>query len=219
MRQLNSASLMKLGWRFKIEPGSLWARILQDKYCRGRDLEGLSRRVNSASNAWRGVLDMIDLLNRGTGVAIGDGRHTNFWTHKWLDGKILLEHTRCPVPEHLHSARVHDFWLPDSGWDWQRLSQFLPSDTLQRIASYALANEELGDQPVWLGGRSGELTTKSAIQLLQSAALRPSEPSEPIPTAQWEWVWKIRVPYRIQVFVWLILHRKLLTNLERFKGD
>jgi len=31
MRQLNSAYLMKLGWRLTAEPSTLWARILKEK--------------------------------------------------------------------------------------------------------------------------------------------------------------------------------------------
>jgi len=92
MRQLNMAFLMKLNWRLKTQPHTLWARILQEKYGRGRDLEGLAGRRVSGSNVWRGIMDTIDLTSKGMGMAIGDGRLTNFWTHKWLDGTLLLDH-------------------------------------------------------------------------------------------------------------------------------
>ncbi|KAL8143030.1 hypothetical protein V2J09_016062 [Rumex salicifolius] len=35
MRQLNSASLAKLGWRTLQEPSALWSRIIHNKYCNG----------------------------------------------------------------------------------------------------------------------------------------------------------------------------------------
>jgi len=41
LRQLNSACLMKLGWRFLSEPAALWARVLKDKYCHGRTVSTL----------------------------------------------------------------------------------------------------------------------------------------------------------------------------------
>ena len=41
--------------------------------------------------------------------------------------------------------------------------------------------------------------------------------SAPMSGVQWEWLWKLRLPYRIQIFLWLIFHRKLLTSVERFR--
>ena len=43
MRHLNSAFIMKLGWRLKTEPSALWVCILKKKYCRGRDLDSMAR--------------------------------------------------------------------------------------------------------------------------------------------------------------------------------
>jgi len=51
MRQLNSAYLMKLGWRLTTEPSALWARILKEKYSRGRGLEDFTGHISSVSNA------------------------------------------------------------------------------------------------------------------------------------------------------------------------
>ena len=51
MRQLNSAFLMKLGWRFLAEPSTLWTRVLREKYCQGRELESTVTRPATCSNA------------------------------------------------------------------------------------------------------------------------------------------------------------------------
>ena len=32
----------------------------------------------------------------------------------------------------------------------------------------------------------------------------------------WQWMWKFKVPHRIWMFIWLLLHGKLLTNATRF---
>ena len=84
-------------------------------------------------------METMELTSKGMGVAFGDGRHTDFWNHRWLDGKKLIEHIIRPVPEELYPRRVRDFWTPGSGWDWARLAQVLPTETLQRIASFDLA--------------------------------------------------------------------------------
>jgi len=81
MRQLNSAYLMKLGWRLQTEPTTLWAHLLKEKYCRGRDWEHVTRSTTSVSNAWRGIRESISLTNKGMGLTVGDGRLTEFWNH------------------------------------------------------------------------------------------------------------------------------------------
>ena len=49
MRQLNSAFLMKLGWRLKTEPATLWTRLLKEKYCQKRDLGTMAGRHTELS--------------------------------------------------------------------------------------------------------------------------------------------------------------------------
>jgi len=166
MRQLNSAYLMKLGWRLKTEPSTLWARLLKEKYCQGRDWENIARRTASVSNAWRGIRESMSLTNKGMGLTIGNGRLTEFWNHVWLDKMKLSEHGRCPIPVEHQTRKVCDYWQPEHGWDWATLSSFLPAHILQRLASIELMNEEVGDQPVWKAGKSGAFTLRSVIQII-----------------------------------------------------
>jgi len=209
MRQMNSAFLMKLGWRMKTEPSTLWTRLLKEKYCRGRDLEDISGRVHSCSNTWRGILETRDLLTKGIGTTIGDGRQTEFWNHKWMDGKILSNHILSSLPEDQRHNKVRDYWDLNKGWDWERLSQLLPAELLHRVASFDLANDILADRTTWIATKSGRFSIKSAVRIVQG--------TETACDSRWKWLWKIRVPYRIQTFLWLLFHRKLLTNVERFR--
>jgi len=78
MRQLNSAYLMKLGWRLTTEPSTLWASLLREKYCTGRDWETNMCRPTAVSNVWRGIRESWPLTTRGMGVTVGDGRLTEF---------------------------------------------------------------------------------------------------------------------------------------------
>ena len=78
MRQLNSAFLMKLSWRFVTEPNALWARVIRAKYCKNQDWGLIAARRNSCSNAWRGMMETLEWTKRGVGVVVGDGRQTKF---------------------------------------------------------------------------------------------------------------------------------------------
>ena len=35
----------------------------------------------------------------------------------------------------------------------------------------------------------------------------------------WAWMWKTKLPQRIKLFLWLVLHGKVLTNAERFRRN
>jgi len=209
MRQLNSAFLMKLGWRLKTEPATLWTRLLREKYCQRRDPEVSTGRVASCSNAWRGIMETMDFTNKGMGAIIGDGRQTEFWNHKWLDGKVLLNYTLHPIPDEQRHYTIRDYWDQNNGWHWSRIGQLLPADILHRIASFGLANDLIADRIAWTASKSGRFNVKSAVRVLQGV--------EPLSATTWRWIWKIRVPHRIQTFLWLLFHRKLMTNVERVR--
>jgi len=78
MRQLNLAFVMKLGWRLKTEPSALWVHILKEKYIGRRELSSRAGRPYSCSNAWRGIMETLELTNQGMGVVVGSGRQTEF---------------------------------------------------------------------------------------------------------------------------------------------
>jgi len=112
-------------------------------------------------------METRELTNQGMGVAIGDGQQTEFWNHRWLDGKILREHVIGPIPE-AHSLNwVCDYSIQRTGWDWGQLSYVLPLEILQLIASFELVNQEVGDKLMWIASKTGRFTIKSAIRILK----------------------------------------------------
>jgi len=113
------------------------------------------------------------------------------------------------IPDDQLHKHVRDYWPPNTGWEWSQLQALLPPTVLQRIASYDLVPEEFGEQLIWAADDSGRFTIKSALTLLR--------PAKADAVVAWKWIWKLRIPQRIKVFVWLLFHRKLLTNAERFR--
>jgi len=88
------------------------------------------------------------LLTHGIGMDIGDGHHTEFWNHKWLDGTVLAQQVIRPLPEEHRLRRMRDYWQQGLGWDWTQLAQFLPTDLLKQVASFELMEDEVGDKPI-----------------------------------------------------------------------
>jgi len=117
MRQLNSAYLMKLGWRLLTEPSTLWSRVLKEKYGWNKNLNNIEVINSSCTNAWRGIMSTMKNTKQGMGMAIGDGRQTLFRAHRWLDEKILSDQALVEIPESQYCKHVCDYWSPNGGWD------------------------------------------------------------------------------------------------------
>jgi len=164
MRQLNTVSLMKLGWRLQTEPNSLWAQVLKNKYCRGSDLVVRKPR-GTALTTWRGITENFSLMQRGVSRTIGDGRSTKFWLHSWEDHRPLVELTLSPIPLLDQERWVADHWAPTGGWRWETFRELQPLDTLQKIASFEVFEEGAADAYYWTSEASGRFSIKSAVRI------------------------------------------------------
>ncbi|KAL4325431.1 hypothetical protein GQ457_11G002310 [Hibiscus cannabinus] len=85
----------------------------------------------------------------------------------------------------------------------------LPKDKLGLIASVLPLQDGVSvDTPGWRWEDKRCFSTRSAYEYLAHDS--PSGDS-----VNWKRVWKLEVPQRIRVFVWLLFHDRLLTNVER----
>ncbi|PKI60526.1 hypothetical protein CRG98_019002 [Punica granatum] len=81
--------------------------------------------------------------------------------------------------------------------------------TLLRVAAQQPPVPELGDDCIsWALEPSGIFSVKTTYSLLAEPLWSMEEPI-------WRLVWQWRRPQRIQIFLWLVAHEKLLTNSLR----
>ena len=66
------------------------------------------------------------------------------------------------------------------------------------------------DRVYWSASSTGAFSLKSAISLLKPPVHTGRAPP-------WVTLWKVRASQRVKVFTWLVLHGRLMTNLNRFK--
>ncbi|KAJ8447216.1 hypothetical protein Cgig2_030447 [Carnegiea gigantea] len=74
----------------------------------------------------------------GLAHATADGKKIRFWMHTWVGDSIAAR----PMPLHEQKLLVVDYRDYDRGWRWEFFSDFLPTATLQQIASYDLVRED-----------------------------------------------------------------------------
>ncbi|KAL4318457.1 hypothetical protein GQ457_18G015190 [Hibiscus cannabinus] len=96
-------------------------------------------------------------------------------------------------------------------WDWRRLAQVLPRELVERIATVRPPCGDTGaDKPVWRHGNKHQFTMLSAYEAI-------ADRDGPHEGGEWRKIWKLLVPQRIRVFVCIVFHDRLLTNVERFR--
>lgn len=210
-RQINAAFLTKLGWRVLTEPNALWSRVLRSKYCKGRCDLDMFEPVAGSSNVWKGITDNACWLKEGAATAIGNGKSTCFWDHKWAMEPPLRHVCTSEIPAHLEEAKVEDMWEEGQGWKWSEFADYLPATALMRIASHELREDtSLGDLLYWREGKQGKFSIKHVLKLMRSEELNEDQ-------VDWNMVWKAPVQQRIRVFLWLVLHDRVLCNSNRLK--
>ena len=97
-----------------------------------------------------------------------------------------------------------------TAWKWGELNGLLLPFICSQIATMFLWNDEgKRDEICWGENKSGSFTVKSAYMLVAHSPTTAN--------GIWNWMGKLTVPQKLRLFTWLLLHGKILTNLERIK--
>jgi len=133
-------------------------------------------------------VENIDNLRKGLGFAIGDGRSTLFWTHKWAAPIAFVDLASQQIPSSDLSRLVCDYWDERRGWKWETFIHLLPDHALKSIASFELSKDRtFQDQLFWRGTSSGRFSLKYALLII-----RHEEAAEG--KAHWLHLWKLKAP-------------------------
>lgn len=111
MRPFNKALLAKQTWRVILTEQSLPITILATKYSKG--LSGLRTCTfrPGDSSTWKGICKQLDVIQKGVGKNVFNGRGTSFWYDKWMGKFSLSEFTTKPLDESLKDKTVTDNWI------------------------------------------------------------------------------------------------------------
>ncbi|KAG7576302.1 Ribonuclease H domain [Arabidopsis thaliana x Arabidopsis arenosa] len=214
-RTMNKALLAKVGWRLMNDKESLWARVVRMKYKVGEahDLSWMVPKSNWSST-WRSVgVGLREVVSRGIGWVPGDGKTIRFWTDRWVLGEPLRERVIAQLPEEEIGKRVEAYWTVGIGWDTAALSQYLSVSDLQRLNAVVVKGVPfLADQLSWQETTNGVFSVRSAYALLK-------QENEQVPCMErfFKQVWAVKAPERVRVFIWLVTHQVIMTNMERMR--
>jgi hypothetical protein len=94
----------------------------------------------------------------------------------------------------------------DGRWNFTLLHNLVPSSIIQKMHAIVLPHDSYGeDVQLWPGNRAGNFTVSVAYHLITREMTY-------IMDKTWTRVWKIDCIERIKVFIWQLIHDRLLTK-------
>ncbi|CAN1189723.1 Putative ribonuclease H protein At1g65750 [Linum perenne] len=185
-RHLNMAYLIKLAFQFFQKPNMLWVQVLHTKYFKESNGDLKPRHRHSQSAIWRGLTKAWPLMLEGARASIRNGEGTAFWTTRWLDsGTKIIDHVAVTDDNIDLQASVRDLITEDGN-----------------------CNDLGDDEWVWSKEISGKFSIRTAYDIVFNTPIRRTD-------VNWNTVWQWSGPGRVQYFLWLLSHGKILTNSER----
>jgi len=198
------------------EAGVAVRKGLKGKYFPDGNLMSATRK-RRCSETWRSILAGRDMLKRGLIKRIGPGE-ADIWHDNWITGsnsfRPLIQLPAVGV------EKVKDLFAPGTRvWDEALVRQaFLPLDAEEILKIKPGTNME-ADIEAWAFEKSGLYTVKSAYRLLKEeqmagAMARTSEAGASGDERSWKLVWNLKVPPKVGVFWWRVMHNFLPSKQE-----
>jgi hypothetical protein len=203
--ELKNKSLISK-WLFELLNGDgVWQELLRNKYIQSKTLSQVKAKPLD-SPFWKGLMKVKDdFLKRGS-FKIGDGKNTSFWEDKWLGNAPLSQQypSLFNIAERKHVSVAHVLENNPLQISFRRIltpnKWVLWLELVERLMHVRLSNEN--DSFVWALNSSGNFTVKSYyLDLLQDKRnfLR-------------KYIWKMKVPLKIKIFMWFLYRRVILTK-------
>ncbi|CAA7014055.1 unnamed protein product [Microthlaspi erraticum] len=211
--EMNTSLVAKVGWRLLHDETSLWAQVVRHKYKVGDVHDSSWLRVKSNwSVVWKSMITGLrEVVFQGQSWVAGDGRRICFWTDKWLTDQPLEAFAVSELPANYELCTARDLWSHETGWRFDHIAPYVPENICLELRAIVLdCDTGAKDRLSWSASADGQFSVKSAFSLLTNDAT-----PRPDMEVFFRRVWKIRVPERVKVFLWLVSHQVIMTNVER----
>uniref|UniRef100_A0A2N9GM00 RNase H type-1 domain-containing protein n=1 Tax=Fagus sylvatica TaxID=28930 RepID=A0A2N9GM00_FAGSY len=193
LMKFNEALLEKQVWRLIHNKESLMYKVFKAKFFpHGMIMD--ARHSARASYAWKSILNARHVITQGSRWRIGNGLSTKIWSDKWLPP-------------------------PSSGKPLTPPCILAQDADAQLITGMVLSARRVDDKLIWSREKRGTYSVRSAYRLLceNIYANEPGCSNTGMWKQFWRRVWSIKVPHKVQQFLWHACTNSLptLVNMHR----
>jgi hypothetical protein len=184
----------------------MWQELLHNKYLHSKTLSHVQVKPTD-SPFWKGIMNVRDKFFKRGYFKIGDGQNVKFWEDPWLEKVSLAD--QYPLLYAIvnnKNKRVAEVMANNPlqitfkrilrGERWETWL-----DLVSRLMNIQLSDES--DKFSWSLTSSGKFTVKSLYADYMNGHTVFLK----------KYIWKLKVPLKIRIFMWF-LHRKVLLTKD-----
>ncbi|XP_060960792.1 uncharacterized protein LOC133031327 [Cannabis sativa] len=197
---MNRALLAKLAWCLARGEEKPWVRCLLQKYCKFESFWEVNKK-GCDSYFWKSIVEIRDVILKGSMSLAADGSAINFWTQPWipwLEGEEFLQLMQSLKSRRFTVKRGVDVSIGNT-WNKEMIIQIFGQVMGSRILEIPRLPISSKDKVVWKNKRNGNFSVKSAYGVDQSFRFAPKK-------EVWKWLWESDLHPRIAITVWRVLN-------------
>ena len=148
---------------------------------------------------WKGFAETLKFINENIGWIIGNGEKISVWKCNWIPS---IRGIRKPFsPTSNPNVVIKDLLDDNKSWNMQKIKEIFsdPRD-VEEVSKIYISHLSDEDKRIWPHSKSGEVTTKSAFNIINKAEVDPL-----VASTNWKHFWKLPLPQRILLFGWKCL--------------
>ena len=200
---MNKSLLCKWLWKLDNTEGT-WQELLRSKYLHNQVLSQ-AQSDPSSSHFWQCLMGVNHTFQQYSSKVMNNGERTLFWEDKCINNTPLaVQFPRLysiTFSKHITVAKVKE-----EGWGCIRFRRTLWGETATQFASIQTLVDavHLNDEPdrvQWNIGSTGRFQVKGLYLSLRAAGIFPHK-----------FLWKIKIPLKVKIFIWLALKNRILTK-------
>ena len=206
---MNQAMLNKKYWRICQNPQSLLAKAFKARYFPTCSIQDCKSKPHH-SWVWRNIIQQENHFLREGKWRVGNGYNIP------LNHRNLISHPNLNLSQpHLPTRIIGDL-IDHNIRSWKvdlvrSLCLFPQASAILQIPIFK--TNSMQDKLLWRFSRNGDYQVKKAYELLTRDALSQSRHFQ-ANMGWWRSFWKIKVPLKINTFIWKLLHNCLPTFLN-----
>ncbi|WMV43211.1 hypothetical protein MTR67_036596 [Solanum verrucosum] len=166
-------------------------------------------------NLWRSIRNLWPKLRENSSIRTEDGRKVLFWEDKWLDQAPLRDtFNDIYTLNQQQRATVAEVWS-NQGWNLSFRRPFNDWEILRLVEFFSKLEQFKGtstdqDRLEWKGHSKGSFSVKGAYK-----KFNPYD--NQIEDWPWKLIWKVKIPYKVSCFTWLVAKQVVLTQENLMK--
>lgn len=207
----DQALLAKQYWRLFIDPTSLVARVLKEKYYRNVELVD-AKLGAKPSMIWRSLQGALNLMKEGLIWRVGNGENIKILGDRWIP-KPSTFCIQSPVKLFDENSRVAQLIdTMKSEWKEELIKQAFMADEAEMICNIPLSFSGDPDNQIWGHTKNGMFSFRSAyhVEINRKRVSNADSSYKPLERQRWKAMWGMKILGVVKNFIWKALNNDFI---------